>query len=51
MNWDYLIDNCLLNVIDELTGLKAYHICKYAAVVDAETGKIVIATKDFDVIY
>jgi hypothetical protein len=49
MNWDYLMDNCLLNVNDELTGLKAYHICKYAAVVDAETGKIIIATKDFDV--
>ncbi len=47
MDWNYVINNCLLNFTDDFTGLKAYNICKKAAIVDAESGKIIIATKDF----
>jgi hypothetical protein len=50
MDWDYVLNEILINSTDSFTHAKAYNICKNAAIVEYETGICLVATLDFKVI-
>jgi hypothetical protein len=49
MDWGYILNSHLINLTDEYSGFQTYNICKYAAIVNCETGEFLASTQYFKV--